>query len=84
MKLYYTKDKSGILNEKKTFKGYHDSGRLFETYKYLKTKDFESTNGELPPPCKKSYAYGITIDIKETIKKDFISNLNELKRLSPD
>ena len=39
MKLWYTIDKYGKLDEKKTFKGYYDSERLLNTDKYFKLQD---------------------------------------------
>ena len=35
-KLSYTTDKYGVLDEKKTFKGYHDTERLLETNENFK------------------------------------------------
>ena len=50
MELCYTKDNYGLLNETKTFKGYHDSWRLHETWEDFKLKNGATVIGEFPLP----------------------------------
>ena len=52
MNLCYTIDKYGVLNDKKTFKRYHNTERLLETYKLFKIKIGQPVNGEIPRPWK--------------------------------
>ena len=63
--LCYTIAKYGPLNEKKIFKGYHDTERLLETYKFFKLNDGETVIGEFRNPWKRSLGRGRTIDKKE-------------------
>ena len=85
MKLCYPIDKYGTVEEKMTFRSFHDTERLLNTYEFFKLKDGKTVNREFPLPWKRSFAYGKTLikKIKTTIE-DFISKLNELKRRSPN
>ena len=69
---------------KKKIKSYHDSERLLETYYYLKWENRESVNGQFNLTWKTPFSHGMSTYKKETIFGEFFSNLNALKRLSPD
>ena len=84
IELCYTIDKYGILNDNKKFGGHHDTERLPENFRFFKLRDGESVIRKLPCPWKRSFARGLTIGKKETIIKESMSNLNEIKRLPPD
>ena len=77
VKLSYAIDKYGILNEKKTFKGYHNTETLLENYKYFNLKDGKSGNGHIPTSWKRSFAHGRTIVKEKNAIEDFKSSLNE-------
>ena len=83
IKLCYTIDKYGKVNEKKTFKGYHETERLLETYNYFKLKGGETVSGQFLSPWERSFASGLTIDTKNSFK-EFKSKSNELKGLPSD
>ena len=44
----------------------------------------QTVNGDFPLPWKKSSAFGITMEKKESTVKEFKPNKNEIKRLKPN
>ena len=84
MELCHKKGKYGKLKEKKTFKSYHDSEKLLETYEYFKLRHGDSVIGKFHRPWERSLALEVIIDKKENTEMCYKSNLNGRNRLDPD
>ena len=64
IKYCLTKDGYGIIQERKTFKGFNRSKRLLDRFQYFKMIEGEKISALLPKSCKKSFDSGIIIPTK--------------------
>ena len=68
----------GIINEKKTFKGFGDINRLLDTKKYFDMNEGKPVEGKFPLSWKKSFDSGVIIPCKtRDCEKCDVNNLCE-------
>ena len=64
IKYCLTINEYGIINEKKTFKGFGDINRLLDTKKYFDMYEGKAVEGKFPLSWKKSFDSGVIIPCK--------------------
>ena len=64
IKYCFTINEYGIVNEKKTFKGFGDFNRLLDSKKYLEMCEGKDVEGKFPLSWKKSFDSGVIIPTK--------------------